>query len=143
MALVIAAGFYLTQRALRSGSLTPDPTRFNTLFLIVVALEALALFGGLAIIRLLEPAAVLGWIALVVGVHFVALAQWWMRDNAAVLLIGVAMTALGLAGLGVGFATHQADAVALISGVGSGLVLLGVTFVSAVRTLVDLRPREA
>jgi hypothetical protein len=66
-----------------------------------------------------------------------------MRDNAAILLIGVAMTVLGVTGLCVGFLAHQADAVALISGVGSGLVLVGVTFATAVRTLTHLRAQAA
>lgn len=143
LALVITYAFSATQRAVRTGAVRPDRTRFNRLFLVIVVLEAIALFGGLAIVRQLEPAAVLGWIALVVGVHFLALAQWWIRDNAPILLIGVGMTILGLVGLWVGLASQQADAVMLVSGVGSGLVLLGVTFSTAVRTLLSLRARQA
>jgi hypothetical protein len=41
------------------------------------------------------------------------------------------------------FLAHQANAVALISGVGSGLVLVGVTFATAVRTLTHLRAQAA
>ena len=133
--LIIAAAF---GRTLRSwNEIAPDValTRFNKPFLVIVAIEAVALFGGAAIINRMEPSAALGWIALVVGLHLIALAFWWMPGQIGFLSSGVALTLLGIAGLFIGFLTHQSDAVALLSGVGSGIVLLGTSLIAAVRTL--------
>lgn len=95
------------------------------------------LFGGLAILRLIEPAAALGWIALVVGGHFFPLSRLWAPGRAQLTAIAIAMTLLGIAGLTLAFATHNADAVALVSGVGSGVVLLVAGLVAAVRTMTQ------
>lgn len=102
----------------------------------VVALEALALFGGLAVLRPIEPAAALGWIALVVGVHFLPLAGLWPEGRTQLLWIASLMSALGVLGLVLAFTVHDAVLVAVVSGVGSGLVLLGWSLGQSLRTLI-------
>ncbi|WP_254909615.1 hypothetical protein [Micromonospora sp. NBS 11-29] len=90
---------------------------------IVVALEAVALFGGLAVINnvLDRPAVAVAWVAVVVGVHFFGLAAVWRMPR--YHWLGAVMTALGVAG----FLTHafggDAAAVGLVSGVGCGAAL--------------------
>ena len=133
--LIIAAGFGRTLRNWNDVSPEVKSTRFNKPFLIIVAIEVIALFGGARIISSMEPSAILGWVALVVGLHLISLAIWWMPGQIGVLFTGVALTLLGIAGLVIGFLTQESDAVALISGVGSGIVLLGTSLIAAVRTL--------
>ncbi|MFI6499587.1 hypothetical protein [Nonomuraea typhae] len=92
-------------------------------YLVVVGLEVVALFGGLRVMAVLgapEKAAV-AWVAFVVGVHFVALAPVWKDWSIGV--VGMVLTLLGVAG-GVLAATAGLDWVPLVSGVGSGVVLL-------------------
>lgn len=107
-------------------------------FWIVVAAEVVALVAGLVVINGVIGAHELSvpWIAVVVGVHFFGLAPLW---NARVyyVVLGVAVTVLGLAG----FALHAAGASALtvrmVSGIGSGAVIYLVTAGSLVRRLTD------
>lgn len=110
---------------------------FTGRYWIIVGVEAILLFGGLAIVRQVEPAAALGWIALVVGIHFFPLSQLWTSGRAQIMAIAFAMTALGIVGLVIAFTKHDADVVALVSGVGSGIVLLGTAFIIALRTLTQ------
>jgi hypothetical protein len=131
-AAVVLAGFLRTSRGRPAGTAVAGFTRG---FWAVVAVEVVALFGGLAVLRTVEPAAALGWIALVVGLHFVPLSRLWVDGRTQLLGIAVAMTVLGLVGLGLAFGTHRPTVVALVSGVGSGVVLLGWTCAAAVRTL--------
>ncbi|SBT37137.1 hypothetical protein [Micromonospora auratinigra] len=90
---------------------------------LVVALEAIALFGGLAVINgvLHRPEVAVAWVAVVVGVHFFGLAHVWRMPR--YHWLGAVMTALGVAG----FLTYAlgggAAAVGLVSGVGCGVAL--------------------
>jgi hypothetical protein len=113
---------------------TRDPVRLDRHYWLIVTVEAVALFGGLAVLARIEPAAALGWIALVVGLHFIPMSRLWPPGRRQILLIGIAMTALGVVGLTLAVTTHDREAVALVSGVGSGVLLLGSTLVSALRT---------
>ncbi|WP_245716498.1 hypothetical protein [Micromonospora humi] len=90
---------------------------------IVVALEAVALFGGLAVINnvLDRPAVAVAWVAVVVGVHFFGLAAVWKMPR--YHWLGAVMTALGLAGFLTYALGGDAGAVGLISGVGCGAAL--------------------
>lgn len=135
--LVIVAGFITTLRTTRRGETDDAVVGFTGRYWIIVGVESVLLFGGLAIVHLIEPAAALGWIALVVGVHFFPLSRLWAPGRAQIMAIAIALTALGVVGLILAFTTHNADAVALVSGVGSGIVLLGAAFVVALRTLTQ------
>lgn len=100
----------------------------------IVGLEALALFGGLAIINLVfgRPVFAVPWIALVVGVHFFGLARLWRVGSFDVL--GVVMAVLGVAGFVLGGLGAGLGVVGLASGVGSGVAL----FVTVATTLAKL-----
>ena len=129
-------------QATADGSLTrPDQIRerFNRQYWVIVAIEVVALFGGMAVLNQLQPTAIVGWIALVVGFHFFWLARLWPSGAREISLVAVGLTALGSAGLTIAFTTGSLDAVALISGVGSGVVLLASSLTGAVNSLSGAR----
>ncbi|WP_239174659.1 hypothetical protein [Actinoplanes cyaneus] len=83
------------------------------------------MFGGLYLINQVfeMPGAAIAWVAVVIGVHFFALAWAWRMPM--YHWLGAAMTLLGLAGF-VAYALGASDGiVALIAGVGSGAALYG------------------
>jgi len=137
---VVLAAFVRTVGAERRSEARGRPVGFDRRYWLIVAVEVVALFGGLAVLTRIEPAAALGWIALVVGVHFIPLSRLWPEGRRQILAIGVAMTVLGLAGLVLAFTTQDQPLVALVSGVGSGTVLLGTALTSALRTWGILSP---
>ncbi|MFE2160436.1 hypothetical protein ACFW9M_21805 [Streptomyces lydicus] len=90
----------------------------------VVAAEVVLMIGGnLALRGAGAPAeTAVAWIALIVGLHFLALTAVWKRRSIAVP--GTALTALGVIGLGMA-ATSAVAWVPFVSGVLSGVALLG------------------
>ncbi|WP_188194169.1 hypothetical protein [Nonomuraea sp. SYSU D8015] len=96
---------------------------FSRGYLIVVAAEAILLFGGLRVLAAwgVPEQANVAWVALVVGVHFIALAPIWKDWGIAVP--GVVLTLLGAGGL-VLASTAAVAWVPFLSGVLSGVVLL-------------------
>ncbi|MEU4697003.1 hypothetical protein [Nonomuraea dietziae] len=102
---------------------------FSRGYLIVVAAEAILLFGGIQVLAAWErpEQTNVAWVAFVVGVHFIALAPIWKDWSIAVP--GVVLTLLGGVGL-VLASTAAVSWVPIVSGVLSGAVLLAgaVTF---------------
>ena len=90
---------------------------------LIVALEAGALFGGLAVINgvLHDTAVSVAWVALVVGVHFFGLARIWRMPL--YCWLGAALAILSLAGFLIYALGGSAAMVALVAGVGSGAAL--------------------
>lgn len=134
--VVVLIAFIITAR--RGAAERPE-VGFTGRYWLIVAAEAILLFGGLALVRVVEPAAALGWIALVVGVHFIPMAWLWPTGRTEFLTIGVSLATLGLIGLGLAFATGNGPLVALIAGVGSGVVLLGSAVLAALPALSQQR----
>ncbi|MBV2363825.1 hypothetical protein ACFPZ0_20100 [Streptomonospora nanhaiensis] len=101
----------------------PGRAMFGRGYAAVVAAEALLLFGGFPVLRALgAPAeANVAWVALVVGLHFVALMAVWRERGIAVP--GAVLTALGAAGFAL-LATPAAAWTPFVSGVLSGATLL-------------------
>ncbi|MDQ3158097.1 MAG: hypothetical protein M3Q98_15495 [Actinomycetota bacterium] len=129
-------------RAASDGSLAqPDRTgeRFDRQYWIILAIEVVALFGGMAVLNQWQPTAIVGWIAFVVGLHFFWLARLWSSGAREISLVAIGLTVLGAAGLTIAFTTGSLDAVALISGVGSGVVLLASSLTGAVNSLSGAR----
>lgn len=131
---VVVVAFYSTAREWRAAGRS-QPVGFTRFYWLVVVIEVIALLGGLAVLRQLEPAAALGWIALVVGAHFFPLARLWPEGRAQLRAIAASMAALGVLGLVLAFTMHDAALVAVVSGVGSGAVLLGWSLRQAIGTL--------
>jgi hypothetical protein len=92
---------------------------------LIVAAEAIALFGGLYVINtvLERPEIAIAWVAVVVGTHFFALA--WAWGMPLFHWLGAAMTVLGLLGFVANAFGASPATVALIAGVGSGFCLYG------------------
>lgn len=120
-ASVIAMWFVAARREHTGGG--PRRNMFGRGYLIVVAAEALLLFGGLRVLAAwgLPAQANVAWVAFVVGVHFIALAPIWKDRGIAVP--GVVLTVLGVAGLLLA-PTGAVAWVPLVSGVLSGVALL-------------------
>ncbi|MET7833686.1 hypothetical protein ABZS44_12725 [Micromonospora sediminicola] len=123
---------------------TPAPEREAAGFMdrrywLVVALEAVALFGGLSVINnvLDRPEVAVAWVAVVVGVHFFGLAAVWRMPR--YHWLGAVMTALGIAGFLVHAFGGSAATVALVAGVGCGAALFA-TVALALRDATTPRP---
>lgn len=106
------------------GAEAPQADWFRGKFGFVVGAEVLLLIvGNLALRGAGAPAeTAVAWIALIVGLHFLALTAVWKRRSIAVP--GAALTALGAIGLGMA-ATSAVVWVPFVSGVLSGVALLG------------------
>ncbi|MEU6786706.1 hypothetical protein ABZ912_46575 [Nonomuraea angiospora] len=120
-ASVVAMWFVAARREHTGGG--PRRNMFGRGYLIVVAAEALLLFGGLRVLAAwgLPAQANVAWVAFVVGVHFIALAPIWKDRGIAVP--GAVLTLLGVAGLLLA-PTGAVAWVPLVSGVLSGVALL-------------------
>ena len=98
VAALLAAGVVLVARS--GSSVTPAPSLgfVDHRYWLIVALEAGALLGGLAVVNgvLHGKAVAVAWVALVVGVHFFGLARIWRMPL--YHWLGAAMAILGLAG---------------------------------------------
>jgi hypothetical protein len=122
VAALLVTGLVLVAR--RGSSVTPAPASdFDHRYWLIVALEAGALFGGLAVINgvLHGKAVSVAWVALVVGVHFFGLARIWRMPL--YYWLGAAVTILSLAGFLIYALGGSAPIVGLVSGVGSGTAL--------------------
>ena len=111
----------------------PRPTRFGSRFWLIVAGEALLLAAGLAILRAVHaPQEVnVAWIALVVGVHFIAFEVAGVWEHG-VAVAGSILVVLGVAGFAMA-AASEAQWIPFVSGVLSGLTLLAGTLTIVVR----------
>ncbi|GAA2812645.1 hypothetical protein GCM10010505_43420 [Kitasatospora aburaviensis] len=98
---------------------------FGRGYRVVVAAEVVAGLGGLIVLNpvLHLPRASVGWIAAVVGLHFFGLAVVWRMPSVHVL--AALLTACGAAGLVLAWADAPAAAIASISGIVPGALLLG------------------
>ena len=96
---------------------------FGPSYRVVVVGELVLLVAGFFVLSLLDAPvqANVAWIATVVGLHFVALASAWKTRS--ILVVGVVLTALGVAGLAL--LGSAAEWVPFVSGVLSGVTLLG------------------
>lgn len=94
-------------------------------FWLVVAVEALAIVEGLALLRgpLHAAHAAVAWVSLVVGAHFFALAVLW--KDVVFHWLGAGVSASGGLGLVLAAAGSGAAPVDLVAGVLPGAILLG------------------
>ncbi|MGA5762363.1 hypothetical protein [Nonomuraea bangladeshensis] len=135
-AVAVAAMWFSAARGQRTGEGGSGGPMFGRGYLAVVAAEALLLFGGLRVLAAWERPvqANVAWIAVVVGVHFVALAPIWRTWDIAVP--GALLTVLGVAGL-VMTGTAAIAWVPFVSGVLSGVTLLAGAVTAGWRTLAS------
>ncbi|MFI9718496.1 hypothetical protein ACIHFE_02420 [Streptomyces sp. NPDC052396] len=111
------------ERSAESGPGTS--TGFGRRYWYVAAVEAVALVAGLFVINgvLHAQHATVGWIALVVGVHFFGLAAVWRRPSLNTLAGG--MTLCGLGALALAACGASAAVIATVGGIAPGVLLLG------------------
>ncbi|MFF0434483.1 hypothetical protein ACFYU9_19900 [Streptomyces sp. NPDC004327] len=97
--------------------------RFGRGYWYVVAAEAAALVAGLVVLNpvLHLPQATVGWITLVVGVHFFGLAVAWRRS--ALHVLAAALTACGFAGLVLAALDAPTPAIRVTAGILPGVLL--------------------
>ncbi|MFJ3791338.1 hypothetical protein [Kitasatospora sp. NPDC090091] len=98
---------------------------FGRGYRLVVAAEVAVGLGGLVVLNpvLHLPKASVGWITVVVGLHFFGLAAVWRMPSVHVL--AAMLTSCGAAGLALAWADAPAAAIASISGIAPGALLLG------------------
>jgi hypothetical protein len=140
---LLAAGLVRVLRTTRPAPEIPASEYLHRRYWLVVILEAVALFGGLSVVNgVLDRAAVsVAWVALVVGVHFFALAAIWR--TALYHWLGATMTALGVAGFVIYAVGGTAVAVDLVAGVGSGAALYGAVAVALRGVMRGQEPADA
>ena len=140
VALLLVAALVVTVHsgASATGESPGDP--IDRRYWLIVALEGVALFGGLAVINgvLHRSAVAVAWVALVVGVHFFGLARIWHLPL--FHWLGAVMTVLGLAGFLISALGGTAPTVALVAGVGSGAALYAAVAVAVAGALRGQRP---
>lgn len=109
---------------------------FGRGYRLVVAAEVVAGAGGLFVLSrvLYAPQAAVGWIALVVGVHFFGLAAVWRRP--ALNALAAAMSLCGAAGLVLAWADAPVAVIRAVAGIAPGALLLGSVWWS-------VRPQQA
>lgn len=142
LAFIVIMWFTAGKR-LRTGAAAsarePGGSFYGRGYLLIVAAEAILLFGGIAVLRALgRPEETnVAWISLVVGLHFVALAPVWKEPS--ILIPGVVLTVLGVVGLVMTF-TSAIAWVPIVSGVASGVTLLSGSLAYSRRALTSLNP---
>jgi len=145
VAALLIAGIVLAVRRGSAPAPAPAPASgfVSRRYWLIVALEAVALFGGLAIINgvLHHTAISIAWVALVVGVHFFGLARIWRMPL--YHWLGAAMTVLGLAGFLIDALGGSAAMVGLMAGVGSGMALYAAVGVALGNALLSPAPATA
>ncbi|GAA0947906.1 hypothetical protein GCM10009560_64790 [Nonomuraea longicatena] len=139
-ASVLAMWFKAAREERRNPGTPEGRTMVNRGYVLVVVAEVILLFGGLQVLRALDQPAEMnvGWVALVVGVHFIALAPAWKTWSIAVP--GTVLAMLGVAGILMVLAGSPAW-VPFVSGVLSGVALLTLTVTYGWRTLSELTHR--
>ncbi|MFJ4779141.1 hypothetical protein [Streptomyces sp. NPDC088762] len=126
--LAIAAFLRLFITLRRARTATSDdatpPRTFGRGYLVVVAAEVLAAATGLFVInRVLHvPNASVGWLALVVGLHFFGLAAVWAMPR--LHWLAAAMTTCGATGLALAAYDAPTAAIATVAGITPGALLL-------------------
>jgi hypothetical protein len=139
MALRVAAGVVfaglIVLLALARGAHTPaDPgarSGFGRGYWLVVAGEIAAIPAGAALLNGPAglPHAVVGWVSVVVGVHFMVLAVIWRLRL--FRLLGAAITLCGVAGMSAAIIGAPAAVIATVAGVLPGVLLLAAGYAGA------------
>ncbi|MBT2482864.1 hypothetical protein [Streptomyces sp. ISL-94] len=104
------------------------PRTFGRGYLLVVAAEVVAGLAGLVLINrvLHTPDATVGWIALVVGLHFFGLAAVWHMPS--LRWLAAAMSTCGAAGLALAASGSPTAVIATVAGITPGALLLGAVW---------------
>lgn len=115
-------------RGLRPAARPADHGSFGGSYWLVVAGEAAAIVAGAVLLNgpVGLPRAVVAWVSVVVGVHFLALAAIWRFPLFRLLGAGIALC--GAAGLAAAAAGAAAAVIAATGGVLPGILLLAASY---------------
>ncbi len=136
LALVGLIVLLVSQRGAGGGVPDPEagPGRYGRGYRIVVAAEGLALVLGAVVLGGLGLAlAVLPWVALVVGGHFVALGRVWRQVSLA--WVGRIVAACGAVGFALVLGGAPDPAIAVAGGIAPGAALLAGSWWAATRSM--------
>lgn len=128
----LIARLVIAQRHPRLPTEQGGPGGFGRGYWLVVAAEAAAIVAGSAIISgaLGAPHAVVAWVSVVVGFHFLALGVIWRLRM--FHLLGAAIALCGVAGLVSAGADAPAAVIATLGGVLPGVVLFAFAYWGAI-----------
>ncbi|WP_231978508.1 hypothetical protein [Streptomyces sp. TLI_053] len=148
LAILVFLRLFLVMRrrpvapARAGGSAAPAVPLFGRDYRLVVAAEVAVGLAGLVVVNpvLHAPKATVGWIALVVGLHFFGLAAVWRRP--ALNVLAAAMSVCGAAGVVLAAADAPAAVVAVVAGIAPGGLLLASVARSLRAPAVDAAPRQ-
>ncbi len=124
---IVAAALFIgigrARRAAEARGATSGRAHFGRGYWLIVAVEAVALVAGLVVINKVfsDHELTVAWIAVVVGVHFFGLAVIWTARI--FLALGTAVALLGVAGFALHAGGASNAAVALVSGICSGVAM--------------------
>jgi hypothetical protein len=136
LALVGLVVLLVRRRGVDEEAPGPDegPGMFGRGYRLVVIAEVVAIVLGVVVLgRLGLSLAVLPWVALVVGVHFVALGRVWRRASQA--WVGAVVAVCGVVGFTVALGGGPDPAIALAGGIGPGAALLAGSWWAATRPM--------
>ncbi len=104
---------------------------FGSRYFLVVAAEVAAIPAGSALLNGLfhRPDAVVAWVSVVVGVHFIVLAAVWRMSL--FRLLGAAIALCGLAGMTAAGFDEFSAAIATVGGIMPGALLLAAGYLGA------------
>jgi hypothetical protein len=125
LAFVVVVAALVRHRDAPEPAPTGDNRQLARTFGLVTLAESVALVAGLVVVNGLldQPRLGVAWVSVVVGVHFFALAV--LFGLRFFHLLGVAITACGVAGFGLAAFGADAAPIAVVSGIVPGAVLLG------------------
>ncbi len=137
--LLVLAGLRRVPSPSPSTGGEPTGISFTASYWVVVAVEVIAIVVGVRLLAgpLKTPDAGVAWVALVVGLHFVALAVVWAQPIFGWL--GGSLGVCGVAGLLLAFSDAPKAAVAGVGGVLPGGLLLGFALWAVVRPATPAR----
>jgi hypothetical protein len=116
----------------RPGGGGDRPPPFGRTYRLVVLGEVVAIVAGIAVLNPLGlNLAVLPWVTLVVGVHFVVLGRVWRAPSLAV--VGAAVAVVGAVGFVVALTGASAAVIAAVTALPAGVLLLGGSWFGALR----------
>ncbi|MEV6973100.1 hypothetical protein [Kitasatospora sp. NPDC093806] len=132
-----------SRTAQAAATATARPSVFGRGYRLVVVAEVAAGVAGLFVLShvLHTPQAAVGWIALVVGVHFFGLAAVWRMPS--VNRLAAAMSVCGAVGLALAFADAPRAAIAAVAGIVPGVLLLASVWWALREAAAPERPAPA
>lgn len=132
--IVCLLGFYLSGTHWQAASMLNEQTNFKTYLIVFYGEMAIGGIGAIALFLLKHQEYTAAWIALVVGVHFIALKS--VFDDSSLYVLAAIMILISLASP---FIARKLDvAISAVTGIGSGLTLLVYALSGLIRFMLAI-----